>query len=61
MYFFKSVRDSNHMCYKVEEAKIFVEMWGEMAKFGHLTLKSNGKILEFLNRKKCSYFPLPTL
>lgn len=49
------------MGYKVEEAKIFVEMWGEMAKFGHLTLKSNGKILEFLNRKKCSYFPLPTL
>lgn len=39
----KSIRDTNHMGFKVEAAKIFVEMWEEMAKFGHLTLKSNGK------------------
>lgn len=30
VFFKKSIRDTNHMGFKVEAAKIFVEMWGEM-------------------------------
>lgn len=29
VFFKKSIRDTNHMGFKVEAAKIFVEMWGE--------------------------------